>query len=134
MSRVVNFLLLSFFISQGASAVGLSSEDLIGDYHGDKGCVIKIASYPGNMLQIKMIKRGYTVASEFLAKYRVESIAEDGEFKIEQEYHGFSGKETKEISGEIKNFSLTSLELSRRQSAFSVSKEKCKDLVKIRRF
>jgi len=133
MKKYVSLLVLCCAYASSSLAASLSPQDLIGDYSGDKGCIVEIEEYPGNMLEITMIKRGRVEAVEYLAKYRVETISDDGDFKIEQEFYGFNGEETKEFSGEISNYRLVELELARRQSKFSVSKHKCKDMVRIRR-
>lgn len=132
MKKMIGLLILGYAFASSSFAAGLSPEDLIGDYSGDKGCIIQIKDYPGNMLEISLIKKGYLQTVEYLAKYRVETISDDGDFSIEQEYFGFAGEETKEFSGKVKNSRLEDLKLERRQSAFTSEAYECKNMVRIR--
>ena len=131
--KILGILTALIAFTSSSFAAGLSPEDLIGDYVGKKGCVVEIEEYPGNMLEITMIKKGRTVAVEYLAKYRVETISDDGDFEISQDYFGFRGESTKVIKGEIKNYRLDSLELKRSFSSFTEESNECKDLAPIGR-
>ncbi len=131
MKKMIGLLVLSYAFVTSSFAAGLSPEDIIGDYSGDKGCIVEIKDYPGNMLEISFIKRGRVQTVEFLAKYRVETISDDGDFEIEQEYYGFTGEETKKLSGEVKSSRLKDLKIERRQSMFTADDYECKNMVRI---
>ncbi len=131
MTKIIGLLLLGYTFASSSFAAGLSPEDLIGDYSGDKGCIVEIKDYPGNMLEITYIKKGYVQAVEYIAKYRIETISDDGDFKIEQDYIGFTGEESKEFSGKVKNSRLEDLKLERRQSSFTAEDYECKNMVRI---
>lgn len=131
MKKWIGFTFLVLATLSSSFAAGLSAEDFLGDYSGDKGCIIQIRDYPGNMLEISYIKKGQVQHVEFLAKYHVETISDEGSFKVERDYPGFTGSETKIISGEVKSSRLTDIKLERRQSIFTSTSYECNNMVKI---
>ncbi len=133
MRKILITLVALNTVNFSSFAAGISPEDIMGSYTGKKGCIVRIEEYPGNMLEITMIRKGQVVAQEYLAKYRVEMISDDGDFEVKQDYVGFAGDETKVIKGEMKNFRLESIELTRRQSAFTQEQVECKELARNRR-
>lgn len=131
MKKLIGFTFLALATLSSSFAAGLSAEDFLGDFSGDKGCIIEIRDYPGNMLEISYIKKGQVQHVEFLAKYHVETISDEGSFKVEREYPGFTGSETKIISGEVKNSRLTDIKIERRLSVFTSKTYECNHMVQI---
>lgn len=131
MNKWIGFIFVMLVTLSSSLAAGLSPGDIMGDFSGDKGCIVEIRDYPGNMLEISYIQRGFVQTVEYLAKYRVEMISDDGRFKIEQAYTGPSGEETKVISGKVKNSRLTDIKLERKDSPINKKSFKCKNMVQV---